>query len=65
MNGAGAGSAGLAAVLEGEKGRAPALALRAVHGGCRSRRHLPCGSAGREKEDTSTSLEGGAWMVQE
>ena len=65
MNGAGAGSACLAAVLEGEKGRAPALAMGAVHGGGRSRRNLPGGSAGRGKEDTSTSLGGGAWMVQE
>jgi hypothetical protein len=64
MDGAAVGGARLAAVLE-EKERAPALALGAVRGRCRSRRHLPCGSAGRAKEDTSTSLGGGAWMVQE
>ena len=52
------------AVLE-EKEKTSALALGAVRGRSRSTRHWPCDSAGREKEDTSTSLGGGAWMVQE
>jgi hypothetical protein len=48
----------LGAALE-RKDKAPALALGAVRGRCRSRsrRHLPGGSAGREREDTSTGLE--------
>jgi hypothetical protein len=46
---------GLVAVLE-EKKKTPALALGAVRGWCRSRGHSPGGSAGREGEDTSTSL---------
>ena len=56
MDGAGVGGACLAAVLE-RTDKAPALALGAVRGRCRSRRHLPGGSAGREGEDTSTGLE--------
>jgi hypothetical protein len=53
-----------AVVLE-RTDKAPALALGAVHEWCRSGERLPGGSAGRGKEDTSTSLGGGAWMVQE
>ena len=64
MDGAAVGGACLAAVLA-EKEKTPALALGAVRGWCRSRRHLPGGSAGREGEGTSTGLGGGAWMVQE
>ena len=54
-----------AVVLE-RTDKAPALALGAGHGWCRSGERLPGGSAGgREGEGTSTSLEGGAWRVQE
>ena len=52
----GVGGACLAAVLE-EKEKTPALALGAVRGWCRSKRHLPGGSAYREIEGTSTGLE--------
>ena len=47
----------MGAALE-RKDKAPAPALGAVRGRCRSRsrRHLPGGSAGREGEDTSTGL---------
>ena len=56
-DGAGVGGTRLAAVLA-EKERAPAPALGAVRGWCRSRRHLPGGSAGGEREGTSTGLQG-------
>jgi hypothetical protein len=44
MEGVGVGDTCLAAVLEEEK-KTPALALGAVRGWCRSRRHSPGGSA--------------------
>ena len=47
VDGAGVGGTRLAAVLE-ENERAPAPALGAVRGWCRSRRHSPGGSAGEK-----------------
>ena len=65
VDGAGVGGTRPAAALE-EKKKTLALALGAVHEWCRSGERWPGGSAGgREGEGTSTSLEGGAWRVQE
>ena len=65
VDGAGVGGTRSTAALE-EKEKTLALALGAVHEWCRSGERLPGGSAGgREGEGTSTSLEGGAWKVQE
>ena len=64
MDGAGVGGTCLAAVLE-ENERAPALAFSGSAWTVLEWRHSPGGSAGREGEDTSTSLGGSAWIVQE